>query len=451
MRRIAHRCDLVLSAACLLALAGCSGSTDPRVTKLGTVDVPGQSAEILQVRASDGLILATNSADRRLDAYRMTSRDPLAIEPVDLTPADPRTTGLPLVGEPSSVAIHPSGKTAVVSVLIDDHASQGRLVTVDLAAGRLGTVLAESPCGYGPDSLAFTPDGQWLIVACEAEGDPNTPGSVELHPYDPNGARPCGMAMALDGFPALDPAGSATPPGQVEPEYVAVAPDGRFAALTCQDNDAVVLVDLRAAPGALHDSAVALLPDSQPDGVAILDGVRSVGALDKGSPLGSRMGWLMAVAEEGTKHSARDGNGHAVSFWWVGQVGKGALRAWLQCRMPVGPIVSPEEPGVRCDPEGVAMARLGDRIIACVTVERRNCLLVLDATETAKRGAAKRPGSPPQWVGVAPTPEVLAVVPVGTRPEGVVIVPDGEGLLVFTADEGDDGPGEISVVRIDRR
>jgi DNA-binding beta-propeller fold protein YncE len=438
----------LLSSAFLLAWVGCSGTSEPTVTKLGTVDVPGRSCEILQVRPSDGLILATNATQRRLDAYRMTSRDPLTIEPVDLAPADPAATGLALAGEPSSVAIHPSGRTAVVAVLIDDHASRGRLVTVDLAEGRLGTVLAESPCGYGPDSLAFTPDGGWLMVACEAEGDPNTPGSIELHPYDPNLCRPCGMALMLDEFPQLDPAGSVTPAGRIEPEYVAVAPDGRFAAVTCQDNDAVVLVDLRAAPGALHDSSVALLPDSQPDGVAILDGVRSVGALDKNTPLGSRMGWFMAVAEEGTKASAGQGGGHAVSFWWVGQVGKGALWAWLQCRMPVGPIVSPDEPDARCDPEGVALARLGDRIIACVTVERADCLIVLDATETSRRGAAKRPGGSPQRVAVAPHPKVLAVVPVGTRPEGVVIVPDGEGLLVFTADEGDEGPGEISVVRI---
>ncbi|MEA5618366.1 phytase [Cronbergia sp. UHCC 0137] len=125
------------------------------------------------------------------------------------------------------------------------------------------TKISEVTVGALPDMLTFTPDGSKLLVA--NEGEPN-----EDYTVDPEGSISIidvsGDIAALDnskvttaGFTAfneqaetLKAAGvrlfglNATVAQDVEPEYIAVAPDGNTALITLQENNAVAVLDLTA-------------------------------------------------------------------------------------------------------------------------------------------------------------------------------------------------------------
>ena len=124
-----------------------------------------------------------------------------------------------------------------------------------------GNLLGQATVGPLPDMLAFTPDGNTLVAAIE--GEPSDDYSV-----DPEGAvaiidlssGPAGATVQTASFTAfndqtdtLTAAGlrifgpGATLAQDVEPEYIAVSPDGTTAFVTLQENNAVAAVDIAAA------------------------------------------------------------------------------------------------------------------------------------------------------------------------------------------------------------
>ena len=117
-----------------------------------------------------------------------------------------------------------------------------------------GTFIAQLDVGIGPDSLTFTPDGARILVANEAERDatvPLTVGSVSI--IDVSGGAVSATVIntisfsSLNGFEdQLRAAGIQVFPGQaaandIEPEYIAVSPDGRFAYVTLQEVNAIAV------------------------------------------------------------------------------------------------------------------------------------------------------------------------------------------------------------------
>ncbi len=124
-----------------------------------------------------------------------------------------------------------------------------------------GNLLGQVTVGPLPDMLAFTPDGNTVLAAIE--GEPNDDYSV-----DPEGAV---AVIDISGGPASATVRTATftafndqadeliaqglrvfGPGatlaqDVEPEYIAVSPDGTTAFVTLQENNAVAAVDIAAA------------------------------------------------------------------------------------------------------------------------------------------------------------------------------------------------------------
>ena len=178
-------------------------------------------------------------------------------------------------GAQAGVIDMPAGLGAVNSVAV----SNGRLaVAVENANKQApGTVLfyntantaaapAQVTVGALPDMLTFTPDGTRVIVA--NEGEPSSygqPGSV-----DPEGSISVidvatlsvqtadfsafnGQASVLQtaGVRLFGPGASVAQ--DLEPEYIAIAPDGGTAFVALQENNALAVVDLSGAAPVITD------------------------------------------------------------------------------------------------------------------------------------------------------------------------------------------------------
>jgi 2',3'-cyclic-nucleotide 2'-phosphodiesterase (5'-nucleotidase family) len=137
-----------------------------------------------------------------------------------------------------------------------DKALQGQVLflnAVDLS------LLNAVPVGALPDSVTFTPDGLRLLVANEGElnedgtdGD----GSVSIIDLSAGPANATVQTATFDAFDgqedALRAAGVRIFEGRsvsqdVEPEYIAVAADGRTALVTLQEANAVAKLDIATA------------------------------------------------------------------------------------------------------------------------------------------------------------------------------------------------------------
>jgi len=158
----------------------------------------------------------------------------------------------------NSVAAH----DGVIAVALDApvRTDPGTVVLLD----RDGDVLTSITAGAVPDMVTFTPDGKYLLVANEGEPDDtytvDPEGSVTIVHVTPLLARRGGRAGAAGGlirtadFRSVPvPAGvrifgpGASAAQDIEPEYIAVDPDGRTAYVTLQENNAIAVVDIRHA------------------------------------------------------------------------------------------------------------------------------------------------------------------------------------------------------------
>ncbi|MPZ11262.1 MAG: hypothetical protein GEU89_13795 [Kiloniellaceae bacterium] len=197
--------------------------------------------------------VAYDSATQRLF---ITNSDAQSVDIVDISdPAQPQKIGsidTSANGSPTQVAV----KDGIVAVAIDVEDSDGVVAFYDAD----GSFLHSVTVGNLPDHLVFTPDGMKLLVANEGEdtGDPaNNPlGSVSIIDLS------SGLALAtvqtadftaFDGMEdALREAGVRIFPGEsvsedVEPEYIAVSPDGTQAFVALQEANAVAILDIATA------------------------------------------------------------------------------------------------------------------------------------------------------------------------------------------------------------
>ncbi len=118
-----------------------------------------------------------------------------------------------------------------------------------------GTLLAEVEVGNLPDMVTFTPDGMKVLVANEGEptGGTNPEGSISIIDLSSGVAAATVMTADFSAFngqeAALSAAGVLLEPGvpvseDLEPEYIAVMPDGQTAWVSLQEANAYAVVDL---------------------------------------------------------------------------------------------------------------------------------------------------------------------------------------------------------------
>jgi 2',3'-cyclic-nucleotide 2'-phosphodiesterase/3'-nucleotidase/5'-nucleotidase len=216
------------------AAPGSPGACRTRLTEIAAYDPASRR------------LFTTNAADAALDVLDIA--DPR-------TPTLLRRVRLGAYGLPTSVAAA-EGVIAVAMERVGAAATEpGSVVLLD-ARGR---VLQALEVGVSPDMVTFTPDGRKLLVANEGEPsqdyriDPEgSIGIVDL------GHGPGAATVSTAGFgrfqaDALRRRGirifgpNATAAEDLEPEYIAVAPDSRTAWVTLQENNALAVVDVERA------------------------------------------------------------------------------------------------------------------------------------------------------------------------------------------------------------
>lgn len=241
----------------LLAVAGLAVATTaaPSIAQTVELEFLGRyetgafdegAAEIVVYDAHSGLAFVTNANANTVDALDIADpSNPVLAFTIDLSPYG---AGV------NSVAVF-DGLVAV-AVEADVKQDPGTVAFFD-ARGNFKSAVT---VGALPDMVAFTPDGRYLLVA--NEGEPSDDYTV-----DPEGSvsviriRPGREVRQRDVRTAdfsrirprdLDRSVRIFGPGasiaqDLEPEYIAVSADSRTAYVVCQENNAIVEVNIRAA------------------------------------------------------------------------------------------------------------------------------------------------------------------------------------------------------------
>jgi DNA-binding beta-propeller fold protein YncE len=239
--------------ALTLLLGGCDSARHhgPFQT-VATYKVSGAVAEIVSATPDERLLVYTDSAAKRIGLVDIS--DPAY-------PAEVATVAV--AGEPTSVAVTPDGAYALAVV----HGQPDQLVIIDLRDA-LHPTFVHKLSGQ-PDSIAISPDGRFAVIAIENEHTDVDGGRL---PQSPPGAV---TIVDLEGDPAtwrlrevslVGVAGRF--PMDPEPEFIDINRVNE-AAVTLQENNHVIIIDLPTGAIVSHFSAGAVNQpaDLQNDGV----------------------------------------------------------------------------------------------------------------------------------------------------------------------------------------
>jgi DNA-binding beta-propeller fold protein YncE len=425
-RLVALGAAVVVSTAVIPAAAAAPPVVNSFV-RLATFDVTGRVAEIVAATPDGTTLIYTDSIEDEIGFVDITN------------PAAPVADGeLGVGGSPTSVAVSTDGAYALVAVDTSpaDTATSlptrtGALLVVRLADRQ---VVRTIDMGGQPDSIAISPDGRFAAVAIEnqrnesyvpvggfAGGMPqNLPGFVQILELDGLPATWTTEAVALTGLPVLR---FGTDP---EPEFIDINA-ANVAAVTLQENNAVVLIDLETA--AVTGSWSAGQTSHKADLVAT-DGTVSftqdLTARREPDAIGWTPGGRLITANEGDypndSPDLRAGSRDFTVFTAAGAVAFEPGVAYEQQLARVSHYPDTRSTNKGAEPEGLEIGRYGNRTFAFVGAERAHAVVVyrIDNGETS--------------------PTFVQVLPTGLRPEGLLAIP-GRGLFV-TANEDD---GTISI------
>ena len=372
-----------------------------------------EAAEILAA-SGDGQVLVYTDSPAGLLGF------------VDISdPAAPASEGiLALDGEPTSVAI--KGDYALVGVNTSESFVEpgGHVAVVDMKQRQID---ARCDVGGQPDSVAISPDGNYLAIAIENERDedlndgalPQLPaGHLAIFDLGSDGAPGNCDATRIVDLTGLAEVGGDDP----EPEYISINNDN-MVAITLQENNHVVIVDLASGAMASHFSAGSVdleNVDLTDDGkVSLTESIADVPR----EP--DAVTWLdadhLATANEGDM----DGGSRGVTvFDKSGNVVWDSGSETEEEAAKAGLYPDDRSPKKGTEPETVAFADYGGSGMLFVALERANSVLVYDVN-----------GSEPAFVQLLPT---------GVGPEGVLPLPERD--MVVVANEADPGEGLPSTI-----
>ncbi|MEO1448001.1 MAG: choice-of-anchor I family protein, partial [Bacteroidota bacterium] len=218
------------------------------VTSFATGVQGDDAAEIVAYDAGSQRLVVSNSAANEIDLVDFSDpTNPTQLSPIDISQ----------FGAINSVATF----NGIIAAAIENADKQmpGSVVFFDTQ----GTQLAQVTTGALPDMVTFTPDGQTVLTA--NEGEPNDDytvdpeGSVSIIDISGGVANLTQADVTTADFTAfnaqeaqLKAAGvrifgpGANVAQDLEPEYITVSADGATAWVTCQENNAVAVVDISA-------------------------------------------------------------------------------------------------------------------------------------------------------------------------------------------------------------
>lgn len=377
---------------------------------VATYHVSGEVAEIVACTPDGRTLIYTDSSAQVLGFVDISN---------PATPTEIAT--LPAGGEPTSVAVTPSGRWALAVV----HGSPDTLLVIDL---RDRTVERSIVLGGQPDSIAISPDGFYAAIAIENERDEGVDGGRMPQP-------PAGFLtiVRLFGPPALWSTRNVSLAGfgdrfptDPEPEFVDIN-DEHEAAVTLQENNTVVIVDLQRARVVEHWSTgtTTHLADLQNDGVVAFDDILLNARREPDAVAWTPRGNLI-TANEGD-YSVDLAAGEFVGgrnftiFSRRGAVVFDAGSSLEESAAAVGLYVDSRSASKGCEIEGAEIGIFDDRTFAFIGSERCNFVAVyrLDSKDR---------------------PRLVQILPTGSRPEGLLAIPRRD--LFVSANEGD---GTISI------
>jgi DNA-binding beta-propeller fold protein YncE len=246
-----------LRSVILCATASLALSIPTTARAQGLLDLLGRYDSGLGEAAAE--VVAYDAASRRMFVVNAASN---SLDVVDLTtPASPSlVTRVELAvfgGGVNSVAV--ANGLVAVAVQAEDAQAPGTVAFFDTGGGTVTSVQV----GALPDMLTFTPDGTRVLVA--NEGEPSSdytvdpPGTVSI--IDVSGGAG-GATVRTVGFDDFDAGGSragelpeevrvfgpgASVSRDLEPEYIAVSPDGGTAFVSLQEANALAVIDVGTA------------------------------------------------------------------------------------------------------------------------------------------------------------------------------------------------------------
>jgi Collagen triple helix repeat (20 copies) len=375
--------------------------------------VAGSVPEILDVTPNGNTLISTNNdlggeANGRLAVFDITNIDaPVQKATVVLDPGNPDTTT-------TSVAAV-SDRFVLVGVQTAGDLASDEIRVYDLLDPASPALAHTILVGDGIDSVAVSPGRTRGAAAIENESDPATPGRIEV--LDLSSADPTQWTATPVAIPALDPAifDEAADP---QPEFVDVNAQN-VAAVTLQEQDAVVIVDLPTATVTGFFSTGSQTFDADP----FQDNVLRFNQLVTREREPDGVKWtadgqaLVTANEEenddldgGTVQGTRD-----FTIWRPnGDVLANGGAAYDRQLADFGQIAENRNDNAGSEPEGVEIATVNGRELLFVTNERARSTSVYDISNKQ-------------------APKFLTVLLGGTRPESAVALPARR--RVITADE----------------
>jgi Esterase-like activity of phytase/LVIVD repeat len=412
----------VMLTALPLAHGGPGG--DPRSGPIGsfrpiaTLNVPGATtAEIISATLDGNYLVYSDAIGQRFGLVDI--RDPRSPQHLGVLPAG---------GDPTSVAVLPTGNLAIGCV------QPGRLVLIDLTTF---AIIGEKAIGAGPDSVAVTTiAGQIVaVIAIENEGSLGK-GYVEIVRLNLNSFASSPSATVTFNDEAALTAAGLLAVADPQPEFVSIR--GTQVAVTLQENNGIAIIDISnpAAPtlealfsaGIVGNRPADLTDDARISFTETYPADKLATVPAAGARLPDAIAWAeggstLYTADEGEANftGGRGWSVHDVSGATLFDDG-GALEATA---VQLGHYPDGRSDAKGIEAESLAIAEFDSREFMFVGSERGAFVAVY------------------RLLGWGAKPHFVQFLPTGQGPEGILTIPS-RGLVV-TANEGDDGDGSISI------
>ncbi|MDK8191876.1 stalk domain-containing protein [Paenibacillus sp. UMB7766-LJ446] len=332
--------------------------------------------------------------------------------------------------EVTSVTVSKDGKYGLAVIRTGDtdtEASQGLLAVVDLTTYK---TVKTYELGIGPDSIALSPDGLHAVIAIEDEeinkaadeidyANAKRPGSIMIVSFAGGNV----LEGEITNLPvSLDHVAGVSYPHDPQPEYVAISPDSKTAAITLQENNAIAIVDLQTKQitSIFALGTTSHLADLKDDGVVKFTEKLTARYEPDGIAF-SADGKYLLTANEGDlgKNEFDDGvkaGGRNIAVWDLqGKRLYDSQNLIDEATAQVGLYPDDRSPNKGSEVENLTVATIKGKTYAAVASERADAILFFDLADPVN----------PAYLGLIPT--------AGESPEGIHRV-HGRDLFV-SADE----------------